>query len=115
MKFNEKEETQAYGKIEGKDFKFFINRQVAYIGREMPNGNPEEEQKIYLGNYKYLSRKHFKIFWDSRRKSWFIQNLSKNIIFVDKQKLGKDQKPKKLKTISAIKVGVYKFYFFRAK
>lgn len=115
MKFNEKEDSTAFAKIEGKEFKFFINKQIVYIGRDTPSNNISEEQSIYLGNYKFLSRKHLKIFWDSKKKSWFIQNLSKNIIFVNKEKLSKDQKPKKLKVISPIKVGVYKFYFFRAK
>lgn len=115
MKFNEKEDTQAYAKIEGKEIKVFINKLVVYIGRELPNSGNAQEQKIYLGNYKYLSRRHLKIFWDSKKKKWFIQNLSKNIIFVDKKKLGKGQKPKKLKVISSIKVGIYKLYFFRAK
>lgn len=116
MKFNEKEETTAYAKIEGKEFKFFINKLTVYIGREAANNiNDNDEQIIYLGNYKFLSRKHLKIFWDSKKKSWFIQNLSKNLVFVNKEKLSKEQKPKKLKVISPIKVGVYKFYFFRAK
>jgi hypothetical protein len=116
MKFCEKEETFAYAKIEGKEFKFFINKLIAYIGREYnAAGNNPDEQMIYLGNYKYLSRKHLKIYWDSKKKSWFIQNLSKNIIFVNREKLSKDQKPKKLKTICPIKVGIYKFYFFRAR
>jgi len=116
MKFNEKEEITAFAKIEGKEFKFFINKLTVYIGREAANNiNNSVEQIIYLGNYKFLSRKHLKIFWDSKKKSWFIQNLSKNLVFVNKEKLSKEQKPKKLKVISPIKVGVYKFYFFRAK
>ena len=116
MKFLEKEENTGYAKIEGKEFKFFISKLSAYLGREASSNNPNsDEQIIYLGNYKYLSRRHLKIFWDNKKKSWFIQNLSKNIIFVNKEKLSKDQKPKKLKVISPIKVGVYKFYFFRAK
>jgi len=116
MKFNEKEESTAFAKIEGKEFKFFIEKLTVFIGRDSGsiNNNPEE-QIIYLGNYKFLSRKHLKIFWDSKKKAWFIKNLSKNNIFVNREKLSKDQKPKKLKVISPIKVGVYKFYFFRAK
>lgn len=116
MKFNEKEDTTAFAKIEGKEFKFYINRLTVYLGRDAAaNNNNSDEQIVYLGNYKFLSRKHLKIFWEPKKKSWFIQNLSKNIIFVNKEKLSKDQKPKKLKVISPIKVGVYKFYFFRAK
>lgn len=116
MKFKEKEETQAYAKIEGKDFKFFLNKQIVYLGRTSPSVNLEpNEQMIYLGDYKYLSRKHLKIFWDSKKKSWFIQNLSKNVVFVNKESFSRENKPKKLKTICPIKVGIYKFYFFRAK
>jgi len=116
MKFKEKEENQAYAKIEGKDFKFFINKQTVYIGRTSPSVNlSNDEQMIFMGDYKYLSRKHLKIFWDAKKKSWFIQNLSKNIVHVNKESFSKENKPKKLKTISPIKVGIYKFYFFRAK
>jgi pSer/pThr/pTyr-binding forkhead associated (FHA) protein len=115
MKFIEKEDTTAFAKIEGKEFKFFMNKPTVYIGRDVASNSNNEEQAIYLGNYKFLSRRHLKIFWDPKKRSWFIQNLSKNIIFVNKEKLSKDQKPKKLKVISPIKVGVYKFYFFRAK
>lgn len=114
--FNEYEEEAAYAKLEGLNFKAFVNKRQIYLGRtcdNIPNLN-DEEQIIFVGHSKKISRKHARIEWNQNKNQWEIWSLSKNKIYVNGVNITLNKEPSPLPPCSAIKIYSQKFYFFPA-
>ncbi len=114
--FNETEDVESYGKLEGPDLKIYIKRLVLILGRDqIKKIDPEgEEQFVNLGESQTISRRHAKIFWNFKNSSWEIEGLSKNRVFVNGKNLKREEPPMTLTSCSAIRIDKHKFYFFPA-
>ena len=114
--FKEIEEIESYVKLEGPTLKQFITKLVIYLGRD-PNKTElnNDEQTIFIGESQKISRKHAKIYWNSKTGNWEMQVLSKNKAIINGVTLRKDDNPAILYPCSAIKIDKFKFYFFPAK
>lgn len=114
--FQEYEDTQSYGKLEGPNFKKFIHKHVVYLGREPDTENLQivEEQSIYIGDSQKISRRHAKIYWNYELGVWEIQIMSKNKAIINGVTLRNIDNPQILPPRSAIKIDKFKFYFFPA-
>ena len=69
--------------IENKEFYIRENMREITLGREK-NDIPDYFQ---IGETNTISKKHARIFWDDSSRTWKIQNLSKNKIYVNVEQL----------------------------
>jgi hypothetical protein len=114
--FEEEEEVDSYGKLEGPYFKKFIHKLTVYLGRD-PNTelfDNTDEQSIFIGDSQKISRRHAKLYWNYEKGHWEIQILSKNKAVINGQILRNIDNPMAVPPCSAIKIDKYKFYFFPA-
>ncbi len=114
--YEEYEDIESYGKLEGPNFKKFIHKLVVYLGRD-PNTEMFEnvdEQSIFIGDSQKISRRHAKLSWNSQKGEWEIQILSKNKAIINGSTLRNIDNPLAVPPLSAIKIDKYKFYFFPA-
>ena len=72
-----KMEVGAFAKLEGRNFKFFMDKRRILIGRHSKLGDVD----IHMGTSKFVSRRHLEILLD--RNAFFIFCRGKNGIFVD--------------------------------
>jgi hypothetical protein len=114
--YNEYEESPAYAKLQGPNFLKFVNNLSVYLGREvsLADHNPDEDV-IFISDSNKISRKHVKIYWDEGKLGWYIQNLSKNHVYVNKNILKSTATPLKISPISSIQIDECKFYFFQSR
>jgi len=115
--FKEFEEIASFAKLEGPEFKQFILKYKANLGRECNNEGADglnEEQIIFIGDSQKISRKHAIIFWNFNKGEWQIENLSKNKVMINGLTLRKGDPPMGLDAKTSIKIDKYKFYFFPA-
>lgn len=117
--FSENESFSSYAKIQGLEFVKPITKLIVYLGREPISGEfetNEEEEFITISDNKRISRKHIMIYFDKDKTEWYIRNLSKNDIIVNKIPLTKDDEPRLISPISAIQlIDECRFYFFQSK
>jgi hypothetical protein len=114
--FEEYEDVESYGKLQGPGWKKFLHKLNIFLGRD-PNSETSDnqhEQIINIGESQKISRRHAKIFWNPDKGQWEIQILSKNKAIVNGVILRNGDGPMALSAKSAIKIDKYKFYFFPA-
>lgn len=67
----------AYAKLEGRDFEFFMVKRRISIGRNSKQGAVD----VNMGSTRFISRKHLEISFEGQR--FFLLCRGKNGIFVD--------------------------------
>jgi len=109
------EEIESYAKLEGNNFKFFIEKLNVILGRESIQFRANnDEQFISLGNSCKISRRHAMISWNKHVGFWEIKILSKNKTKVNVVSLKKGDRPAILHPGSGIQIENTKFFFFPA-
>ena len=89
------DEVQAYAKLQGEDFVYYIRTLSVHIGRK---SSPNDDIEVDLGNSKIISRKHARIEYNFFSKCFEIQSIGKNGLFVDGKFVSKDSPPFPLET-----------------
>jgi hypothetical protein len=114
--FEEYEDIESYGKLQGPGWKRFLHKLIIFLGRDPDSEIPGnlEEQSIYIGDSQKISRRHARISWNDHKGQWEIQILSKNKAIINGIILRNGDGPMTLNPKSAIKIDKYKFYFFPA-
>jgi pSer/pThr/pTyr-binding forkhead associated (FHA) protein len=109
------EEIESFAKLEGNNFKFFIDKLSVILGRESIHFRANnDEQFIFVGNSYKISRRHALISWNKHRGFWEIKILSKNKTKVNGVSLKRGDRPAILHPGSLIQIDNSKFYFFPA-
>ncbi|KAK6455780.1 transcription factor [Scheffersomyces xylosifermentans] len=81
-------EVQAYAKIAGKDWTFYVKTLAISIGRNTDNqGPPQSSIDIDLGPAKVVSRKHATITYNLDSRCWELTVLGRNGARIDGQKV----------------------------
>ncbi|KAJ2901005.1 hypothetical protein GGI21_004731, partial [Coemansia aciculifera] len=73
---------QAYAKLEGPDFCYYVRTLEVLLGRHQSANDPEPVD-IDLGDSKAVSRRHAKIYYNFMSQSFELQVLGKNGCLVD--------------------------------
>jgi len=117
---NEKIKNKGYAKLKGPTInEIYIIKLKAILGRE--NKKTEEElsndyQFVSLGNTNQkISRQHILIYWDDFNKEWYLKNISKNCISVNKYNISNKDDAICISPISAIQIDDINFYFCQSK
>ena len=117
---SEKNIKKGYAKLKGPTInEIYILKLKAILGRE--NKKTEEElsndyQFISLGNTNQkISRQHILIYWDDFNKEWYLKNISKNCISVNKCNISNKDDAIFISPISAIQIDDINFYFCQSK
>jgi pSer/pThr/pTyr-binding forkhead associated (FHA) protein len=103
-----KEGVQAYAKLTGKDWTFYVKRLKNNIGRPPENSNPaptgqlggnqlpddqaDDGVHIDLGPSKMISRQHAEVYYDGETERWNIMVHGRNGIKIDNEPLRRTQK-----------------------
>jgi hypothetical protein len=101
-----KEGVQAYAKLTGKDWTFYVKRLKNNIGRPPEGTNPvpsgplagnaladnDDGVHIDLGPSKMVSRQHAEVSYDSDSERWAILVHGRNGVRIDNQVIRKDEK-----------------------
>jgi hypothetical protein len=114
--YQEYEDECAYAKLQGPNLLKFIKKKIVYIGRETPIVDfQQDEEVIFISDSNKISRKHLKIFWDGTKCEWYVKNLSKNPVIVNKKFFKNSDNPTQISPVSAIKIDTLEFYFIQAR
>lgn len=114
--YNEFEDTPAYAKLQGPNLMKLVTKLNVYLGREVSIvDHAADEDVIFISDSNKISRRHLHIFWNDVKLGWFVKNLSKNPVYVNKTMLSSKDDALKLNPISAIQVDQCKFYFFQSR
>ncbi|KAJ2852634.1 hypothetical protein GGI22_005157, partial [Coemansia erecta] len=81
---------QAYAKLEGPDFCYYVRTLEVSLGRH-PSADHHEPIDIDLGNSKAVSRRHAKIHYNFMNQSFELQVFGKNGCLVDDEYYAKGQ------------------------
>ena len=83
-----KEGVQAYAKISGQDWTFYVTRTTINIGRtsepppQYPDGYDAQDDEDYvhidLGPSKLVSRQHVQIYFSTKEETWFLRVKGRN-------------------------------------
>jgi predicted component of type VI protein secretion system len=104
----EKNERGAFAKLTGPRGTFYLKKTKVVIGRnEKLVGS---HRFWHVSNAKKISKKHAKIFWDFHVAAFFIQNIGRNKIWVNKKEVLKGDTVG-LMHRAAVKVYDFCFYF----
>ncbi|KAJ3193325.1 transcription factor [Irineochytrium annulatum] len=93
---------QAYAKLEGPDFSYFVRKLQVMLGRKV---GAADQIDINLGNVKSISRKHARIQFNFIVQSFEVVVLGKNGAVVDGRYLPPESPPATLKHNSKITIG----------
>jgi hypothetical protein len=99
---------QAYAKLQGEDFTYYMQTLAIMIGRK---ATPEDEVDVDLGRSKLISRQHVRIEYNFQRRQFELKCLGKNGIYVDGRFYTKDHESIMLETKTLIQIGEKCFYF----
>jgi len=99
---------QAYAKLQGEDFVYYIRTLSVLIGRRT---SPYDEVQVDLGASKVVSRVHAKVEYNFVNRNFELTCLGKNGVFIDGRYYGKDSPPILLESKSLIQIGEKWFYF----
>lgn len=116
--YKEIEDELGYAKIEGPKIHQIITKKKVILGRDIKLTEEQEdpnEQVVRLGPNLRISRRHLLIYYDEHKNEWYVENLSKNTVLVNKKQFSKSDPPKCISPISAIKIDDVKFYFFQSR
>ncbi|KAJ2776747.1 hypothetical protein GGI15_004751 [Coemansia interrupta] len=104
---------QAYAKLEGPDFCYYIRTLEVSLGRH-PSNEGTDGVDIDLGDSKAVSRKHAKIFYNFMNQSFELQVFGKNGCLVDDDYVAKGQSVM-LRHKMVIQIGDTEFTFLLPK
>lgn len=116
--YKSQEDELGYAKLEGPDIHQIIKKTKVTLGRDTKlRDNPPlgDEQYVYLGANKKISRQHLSIYFDYDKHEWYAKNYSKNPVTINKVTLNRDDCPRNISPIAAIQIAELKFYFFQSK
>ncbi len=105
----------AYGKLVADNEKEYFIRaqddgQISFeIGREKRDLN--DPAYFFLADSSTLSKKHAQIFWDIGKEAFYMQNLSKNKIYVEEQEIPQNGFSKPLTNMTCIMISKIRVYF----
>ncbi|KAJ3406698.1 transcription factor [Chytridiales sp. JEL 0842] len=99
---------QAYAKLEGPDFCYFVRKLQVVLGRKV---TPDDGVDIHLGTLKHISRKHARIQFNFRKQDFEFVVLGKNGAFVDGVFVAAGSEPVALTHKSKIVIGEIESYF----
>ena len=86
---------EAYAKLQGEDFVFYIQTLSVILGRR---SSPSDEVHVDLGRSKVISRKHARIEYNFIARRFEISCFGKNGMFVDGKAYGPTSEPVPLET-----------------
>ncbi|KAJ1665659.1 hypothetical protein IW140_003128 [Coemansia sp. RSA 1813] len=104
---------QAYAKLEGPDFCYYVRTLEVSLGRH-PSADHHEPIDIDLGNSKAVSRRHAKIHYNFMNQSFELQVFGKNGCLVDDEYYAKGQSVT-LRHKMVIQIGDSEFSFLLPK
>ncbi|KAJ1723882.1 hypothetical protein LPJ53_001791 [Coemansia erecta] len=104
---------QAYAKLEGPDFCYYIRTLEVSLGRH-PSAEGTDSVDIDLGDSKAVSRRHAKIFYNFMNQSFELQVFGKNGCLVDDEYVAKGQSIM-LRHKMVIQIGDTEFTFLLPK
>lgn len=84
---DQKQPIQAYAKLQGEDFVYYIRSLSLLLGRKT---GPYDEVQVDLGTSKVISRVHARIEYNFVSRTFEIACLGKNGVFIDGKFLSKD-------------------------
>jgi pSer/pThr/pTyr-binding forkhead associated (FHA) protein len=99
---------QAYAKLQGEDFTYYIQTLSIVIGRKATS---EDEIDVDLGKSKLISRQHARIDYNFQKGRFQLKCLGKNGVYVDGQFFTREHEPITLDTKTLIQIGEQCFYF----
>lgn len=99
---------QAYAKLQGEDFTYYMQTLAIVIGRR---ATPDDEVDVDLGRSKLISRQHVRIEYNFQRQRFELKCLGKNGVYVDGRFHTRDHEPIMLETKTLIQIGEKCFYF----
>ena len=72
--------TEAYAKICGREWTYYVRKTMITLGRESdePQSEPSESVEIDLGPSKHVSRKHAQIYFDTDEDAWRVAVFGRN-------------------------------------
>ncbi|KAJ3329193.1 transcription factor [Blyttiomyces sp. JEL0837] len=103
---------QAYAKLEGLDFCYFVRKLEVTLGRR---ASETDQVDVHLGNIKSISRKHARIQFNFGIQSFEIVIMGKNGAIVDDHYLAANSPPVRLNHKSKIVIGDIETYFLLPK
>lgn len=114
-----KEKERAYAVIKKEDKTiFYVQSREIFIGRILYEDDlvmeKKDSQLFQICKSDKVSRLSARIFWSNESKCWYIQKISKNAIYVDKQLISTIGSSFPLSFISAIQIHKTRFYFSQA-
>lgn len=101
---NLQSEIQAYAKIAGRDWTFYVKTLSVGIGRNTDN-KPEDVVDIDLGPSKVVSRRHAAINYNLDSRRWELNVLGRNGLKIDGARVNHDDEPYPLHSGSVIDIG----------
>ncbi|KAJ2005500.1 hypothetical protein H4R26_001923 [Coemansia thaxteri] len=81
---------QAYAKLEGPDFCYYVRKLEVLLGRHQASDD-QEQVDIDLGDSKAVSRRHAKIYYNFMNQSFELQVFGKNGCLIDDEYYAKGQ------------------------
>ncbi|KAJ2707295.1 hypothetical protein FB645_000806 [Coemansia sp. IMI 203386] len=105
---------QAYAKLEGPDFCYYIRSLEVTLGRHPSSGGPTDKIDIDLGDSKAVSRRHARILYNFMNQSFELQVLGKNGCLVDDEYYARGQNVM-LRHRMVIQIGDTEFAFLLPK
>ncbi|KAJ3076144.1 Forkhead box protein B2, partial [Podochytrium sp. JEL0797] len=108
----QQEPVQAYAKIEGKDFTYFVRKLSVVIGRKIQR---DDNVDVHLGNVKSISRNHAKIQFNFTIQTFEILVTGKNGAVVDGIFVAVNSAPVPLYNKSKITIGEIECQFLLPK
>ncbi|KAJ3092111.1 Pre-rRNA-processing protein fhl1, partial [Physocladia obscura] len=109
---NQQDAVQAYAKIEGRDFTYFVRKLVVVLGRKI---SPNDGVDVHLGEVKSISRSHAKIQFNFTVQCFEIAILGKNGAIVDGNFVATNSVPVPLYNKSRITIGEIECQFLLPK
>ncbi|KAI9349202.1 hypothetical protein BDR26DRAFT_853217 [Obelidium mucronatum] len=106
------EPVQAYAKIEGRDFTYFMRKLQVVLGRKVAQN---DQVDVHLGNVKSISRNHAKIQFNFRIQNFEIVVSGKNGAVIDGNFVGVNDHPVPLYNKSKITIGEVECQFLLPK
>jgi hypothetical protein len=120
-----KEDKAGYAIIQTKENKYIIKSLEFFIGRECKkksksksnvilNEKNDKKQQLYrICSSDKVSRISIRIYFNG--KDWYLQNLSLNTVYVNKQQIKIEDYPIALENINTIQIGTnFKCYFIKS-
>mmetsp|Transcript_12547 Transcript_12547/g.14862 ORF Transcript_12547/g.14862 Transcript_12547/m.14862 type:complete len:120 (-) Transcript_12547:341-700(-) len=108
------EDPEAYAKIVGENFEFYVDKPTFILGRKAKKEHKlaEGEQFICISEQKNISRKHVIVTWNPKDKAWYLECRGKNGLYLNgKQVTPEKARKTKLTDKAQLKISDVTIYF----